>query len=131
MDREIKFRGKSLKNKKWVYGDLMSNICGTRIVRYKETDKGGTKRADWDYIDVDPNTVGQFTGLTDSASKETYEGDIVKDEIGEVYEICWYADLAAFMAEMIDNERAFLITDIGAKNMKVVGNIHDNPDLIK
>ena len=63
MMRQIKFRGKSLKNKKWVYGDLMRNICATHIVRYKETDNESVQRADWDYIEVDDATLGQFTGL--------------------------------------------------------------------
>ena len=69
--RQIKFRGKSLKNKKWVYGDLMRNICATRIVRYKETDTESVQRADWDYIEVDDSTVGQFTGLTDCNGMRT------------------------------------------------------------
>ena len=128
--RQIKFRGKSLKNKKWVYGDLMRNICATRIVRYKETDNESVQRADWDYIEVDDSTVGQFTGLTDCNGKEIYEGDIVKDEIDAVYEICWYDDLASFIAEMVCNEKPFMITDIGTKNITLIGNIHDNPELI-
>ena len=126
--REIKFRGKSLKTKKWVYGDLMRNICGTRIVRYKETDNGSYKRADWEYIDVDPATLGQFTGLTDCNGKEIYEGDLIKDSefTNEVY---FLEDIGAFMVEEYKSEcdapKIFLCSDV-AKESEVVGNIHDN-----
>ncbi|MDE5998270.1 MAG: hypothetical protein K2G77_08695 [Muribaculaceae bacterium] len=75
--RPIKFRGKSLKNKKWVYGDLMRNVCATRIVRYKETDDQSGQRAEWGYIEVEDSTVGQSTGLKDENGKEIYEGDII------------------------------------------------------
>ena len=124
--RQIKFRGKSLKNKKWVYGDLMRNICATRIVRYKETDNESVQRADWDYIEVDDSTVGQFTGLTDRNGKEVYEGDIVR-----------YIDAndEPKTSEVRFVDAAFSpLTEImwmGDMECEVIGNIFDNRNLIE
>ncbi len=135
--REIKFRGKSLKTKKWVYGDLMSNICGTRIVRYKETDNGSYKRADWEYIDVDPSTVGQFTRLTDRNGKEIYEGDIVHFSFKRLHNqdrnaYVFYKDgeWMCQSSEECNPTCLFPGYKAGVFDIEVVGNIHDNPELI-
>ena len=137
MEREIKFRGKSLKNKKWVYGDLMRNICATRIVRYKETDNESGQRADWDYIEVDDSTVGQFTGLTDCNGKEIYEGDIVR--YGEfIYHVIEFKH-GMFGYTLADGwfvgyggNPNFTFNPLDkSKEHEVVGNIHDNPKMMK
>ena len=138
--RQIKFRGKSLKNKKWVYGDLMRNICATRIVRYKETDTESVQRADWDYIEVDDSTVGQFTGLTDCNGKEIYEGDIftVNGKYPKLVE--YREDRVAFCIANVDElDKKWIYPwqqpaldwwyDFN-REIVVIGNKFDNPDLI-
>ena len=82
-------------------------------------------------MDIDPDTLCQFTGLHDANGKPIFQGDIIKDEIGEIYEVCWYDDLAAFMAEMVCNQKPFMIYDISPKKCKIIGNVFDNPELLK
>lgn len=138
--RSIKFRGKGVDHKGWLYGDLFRRT-------YKNDD--GTEET-WFYINaqdrteeirrakkaifgpaVDSATVGQFTGLCDRNGKEVYEGDLLKeDEI--TWEIFWCDDVAAFMVEQYNPEsdapKMFLLSDV-AKDSEVVGNIYDNPEL--
>lgn len=137
MKRQIKFRGKSLKNKKWVYGDLMRNICATRIVRYKETDNESGQRADWEYIEVDDSTIGQFTGLYDCNGKEIYEGDIVVYGV-EIKHIAEFKH-GMFGYTLMDGtfigygeNQNFTFNPLDKSSVhEVIGNIHDNSSLLK
>lgn len=121
--RRREFRGKTENLSKWVYGNLLGD--GTIIPRGQvfEIDKG--------YIDdqleaysVLPETIGQYIGLKDKNGNKIFDGDIVQynnKEIGYV----GYANGAFYIeAENITNEWI-------PQNLVVIGNIHDNPELIE
>ena len=132
--REILFRGRRIwGNKDWVEGDLFYGDNGY---------VGITKKLlGIEMRQVEPETVGQFTGLTDKNGTKIFEGDIVRYELHEIRNTAvikygapkddsfcygWYLD---------DNNgnAAFLFCKnwIKGYNCQVIGNIHDNPELLK
>ena len=126
--RTIKFRGKKPTNGVWVYGSLVySNEIQAAI--YFQTGRGLVKSMEWVY--VNPETVGQFTGLYDKNEKEIYEGDILKVQgLGETIEVRFVRGVFAFLwnGDLDDEAPINAPTQEWAE---VVGNIHDNPKLIK
>lgn len=128
--KEIKFRGKRLDNGEWIYGDLVHTIKDTLIL---PTDEG------WNQYAVDPATVGQYTGLKDKNGKEIYEGDVIRSPLSEdktrPHRIFYHTGNAAFMGALVDRkELCYLRLDqdwIYKFGKEVIGNIHDNPELIE
>lgn len=120
MKRVIKFRGKDALTGKWVYGDLAYNKKVTGDGRLEDrTMVGG--------YEVDPDTVGQFTGLCDAEGEEIYEGDILREGFtGYTFQVVYDAPEFCFKAN--DYGYRFLNR---VENFEVVGNIHDNPGLLK
>lgn len=130
MARKIKFRGKSLNTGIWEYGDLNTLFYNHPRI-YTISRK----------ISVDENTVGQFTGLHDKNGKEIYEGDIIRslNSKGEpiIHHIIYDNEEAGFIAALKGSVKGDFgygkcyqqwITEC---KKEVIGNIHDNPELLK
>ena len=125
-NREIKFRGKRLTDGKWIYGDFFRNRRKAFITTDEIVCNPLASPSDYE---VDPDTVGQFTGLCDREGKEIYEGDIVRNESAGFCGVVQYKD-AAFIIFLGEMNGALLIC-LQTCAMKVIGNIHDNPELLK
>lgn len=127
--REILFRGKRKDNGEWVYGNS--------VLFFKETTKIYGELVQWREIEVIPETVGQFTGLTDKNGKKIFEGDIVKGDLG-----LGYGDNEKHIAyiEYQEDGMSFCLVEILEEDfgkcaeisddLEVIGNIYDNPELL-
>lgn len=116
--REIKFRGKRLDNGKWIYGSLV--ILNGRCFIFNDECRA----------EVDPSTVGQYTGLKDKNGKEIYEGDILTDKYESIGVVEWQN--GGFVVNLGDVD-ILQIADCfdDSYQMWTIGNIHDNPELLK
>lgn len=125
--REILFRGKRKDNGKWVeghYGEYYSGKENVPCISIsKETISGSL------YYDVIPKTVGQYTGLTDKNGVKIFEGDILHTAQGD-FVVRWSENICSFVAG--EKERMRPCMNSGTmKHCEVIGNIHDNPELIE
>lgn len=142
MNREIKFRGKRKYNGEWVYGDLRQENSGRKVIMTNLSTWGDNPddvEPYGEYITVDPNTIGQYTGLKDKNGKEIYEGDIVKTPLldpifGDILADAWCNALIRF------NQGSFVVSYYNSHNIylqdlcdkiELLGNIHDNPELLE
>ena len=133
--RSIKFRGKVRKTRPeiaigkrpedgtWVVGDLHYWNTGHPHIHFNSARR----------VSIDPDTIGEFTGLTDKNGKDIFEGDIIrsvngmkKDKTGKFVENAIVFAVKYDMASFNVSSLA-LVTD----SIEVIGNIYDNPELLK
>lgn len=142
--REIKFRGKRLDNGEWVYGYPFCSGIRAFIANFR-------------WVDVDPVTLSQYTGLKDKNGKEVYTDHILQytesiftdcsqTEVEEVRDpvlirIISYHPLASIIVPLSDEAAAFgwdletgeglILGDIRSEDIEIIGSIHDNPELLE
>ncbi len=131
--RQILFRGKRVDTGEWCYGVPLVEGWSkkTYIASYEYSSLAFVQQ-----IEVDPETLGQFTGLTDKNGKRIFEGDICQikgisyiDETPFVVE--WNDEYSGwFWRELSFSSPTDTITPEIAKTSKVIGNIHDNVELL-
>ena len=134
MNREVLFRGKRVDNGEWVYGGICDYGGGVSIfvVNHYEGSLYEPPYTDLDEVDVDPSTVGEFTGLYDKNGKEIYEGDIVKEkESGIIGYIAFHKQSACFRIVFSKSDTGLGNRGIPGTFLEVIGNIADNPELLK
>ncbi len=132
--REILFRGKLKCNGEWSYGNLIIRPNTISLITPDDTPLGR-------YGEVDPETVGQYTGLTDRNGKKIFEGDIVdyEDEVPGQYEyhdslfinrgVVEYSEGCFYWTNGVAAENLVDCVYKGVADCVVIGNIHDNPEL--
>lgn len=124
--REILFRGKEKDSGKWIYGDLrhISDGHGGYILCIVDNTSG--KNNDVTGIEAIPETVGQYTGLTDKSGTMVFEGDILRDDDAEENGVVVFEE--GEFCVVFGNVETHGIADITC-GCYVNGNIHNNPEL--
>ena len=132
--REILFRGKSVDYGEWVEGFYSGESC-------KAPWSPATKEANiiqqgtlyW--YEIIPETVGQYTSLTDKNGTKIFEGDIVTTKYGRLCEVRWLVTPRSQCWDLFPIEDRHKVPDEYdlwiPKNLEVIGNIYDNPELME
>lgn len=126
--RTIKFRGFNKKNGVWLYGFYLQNR-GTHFVTPDEFANGKT----WEDYEVEPESVGQFTGLTDKSGTPIYEGDIIGCDRPNIRHLVFYCEKEGRFKAALNGETKMSILGIcGLEDRKwiatkeVIGNIFED-----
>lgn len=144
--REILFRAKRLDNGRgylspWIEGHYFQTPLTEESVIGAQASDGmfflvGKKRhvieKDGCVYEIDAETLGQFTGLTDKNGKKIFEGDILRYDCYDIGDEEWYVntrqvEYTISKLWVLDYEMHCSLS----KNFEVIGNIHDNPKLVK
>lgn len=141
--REILFRGKRIFDGDWVYGFAYKQYSAAKVEEWY------IRAFETDYL-VIPETVGQYTGLTDRNGRKIFEGDILQ---GEQYpfnsdgeynyfaEVCYWDNAPEFGIYIFKNPKANIrgisegntcdMQDWESIDWEIIGNIYDNPELLE
>lgn len=143
MTRDIVFRGKRTNNSRWVYGSYWHYHCSNTHPHFVFNDDASI------WTSVDPDTVGQFTGLCDKNGVRIFEGDIIRwhdntelSVSGQIAEVCYgeYIDADSdfddvyslgFYFKLFDEDKTCATINWlneYKNDFDIIGNIYDNPE---
>lgn len=141
--RDIIFRGKRIDNGEWIQGNLVTEKEGLHsgesyilptIADFTYGDNGNRIRIGC-FVQVEPQTIGQYTGLLDKIGKRIFDGDIVRVRQGKENgkATIYYGNGAFSVMSTSGNilERTLWEYWYNDWDIEVVGNIHDNPELLE
>ena len=131
--REIRFRAKRVDNNpRWVEGYYAFN--GTHWIEYKSIERPGF----WEVNRIDPETLGQFTGLYDKNGMRIFEGDIIAQHIDGwehppiIRTVFWSDEACSYKVSSPLFTWGKAIDAISKYDtIEVIGNIYDNPELLE
>ena len=148
--RKIEYRGKRVDTGEWMYGHLFNEGCYCFII-------GNDSDTEWNIdlgvylingngmIEIDPATVGEYTGLTLSDGTDIYEGDVLRlygeepydnGVVGMDYDWEFFGTVVfqdgSFVVQEFSDKCCIWIDAIFCEDIDVekLGNIHDNPELV-
>ena len=139
--RLIIFRGKRKANNEWVVGNYFydPDLEYNHIMGFDYYNEEGIQREFFD-VEVIPETVGQYTGLTDKNGKKIFEGDIIEGHCHSQWSHRLQRCVVAYERDGFEarhyvmqggEERYYTYKVLFSKDVVVIGNITDNPELLK
>lgn len=137
--REILFRGKRFYNGKWVYGIPVETEAENGVKEFIisraqwESDDNSIDFLETDVYEIDPDTIGAFTGLTDKNGVKIFEGDVLESQdTKKIGLVAWIDRGAGFVCRYnTDFYDTNGLIGYRVKRAKIIGNIHDNPELLE
>lgn len=120
--REILFRGKDVNSNEWRIGYFYTAVQGCVAIIGDGVDG----------YQVKPETVGQYTESKDKNGNKIFEGDIVQNVTnGKTAVVQWFSEHNAFMLWCKSKNQVYWLYDNNFSNIEVIGNIYDDPELLK
>ena len=146
MNREILFRGKRTDNGEWVKGWLIKDEYGICIASDDALYHVDGNEWNFEDVEVNPETVGQYTGLTDKNGVKIFEGDIIEAQTQDTKRLrnaeVRFGEFADINSDEDECYIGFYIVFDGifttagqlkecSNSIEVIGNIFDNPELLE
>lgn len=123
--KEVEFRAKNLKSGEWEYGYYLE-------MKYNDERHSYIKKFDGPSKEVDPKTLGQYTGYIDLQNQKIYEGDIVRVTNEDTYE-SWNSEVRRRgVIDVSGCDYDYTLIEWADDDLvtQVIGNKYDNPELI-